>query len=202
MIFFTADTHFFDEHLKHDQHFAARDFLTVAEMNQTIIDHWNDVVGPEDTVYHLGDVAQTRSNQAGHEKVLDVLSQLNGQIVFIKGNHDPRSQIKYLSRNQLQTPGGKDKFLFYDVGLILKFDHYQFFLTHYPLIIGVSVNSINLHGHIHHFSVNSDSNINVGVDTPEVDYLAQSKRPFGRPFSQKEVVEIVKNKKMDFQKRK
>ncbi len=27
MIFFTADTHFFDEHLKHDLNFADRDFF-------------------------------------------------------------------------------------------------------------------------------------------------------------------------------
>lgn len=202
MIFFTADTHFFDEHLKHDLNFADRDFLTVTEMNQTIIDNWDNVVGPEDTVYHLGDIARITSNRSGYKKVLDVLSKLNGQIVFIKGNHDPCALIKYLSRNQLQTPAGKTKFLFHDVGLILKFDHYQFFLTHYPLMLGISVNSINLHGHIHHYSVNFASNINVGVDTPEVDYLSGNKRPFGQPFSQKEVVELVKNKKIDFQKRK
>jgi Predicted phosphoesterase or phosphohydrolase len=113
--------------LKHDLNFADRDFLTVTEMNQTIIDNWDNVVGPEDTVYHLGDIARITSNRSGYKKVLDVLSKLNGQIVFIKGNHDPRALIKYLSRNQLQTPAGKTKFLFHDVGLILKFDHYQFF---------------------------------------------------------------------------
>src|SRR5699024_3751804 len=200
MIFFTADTHFFDEYLKHDQQFANRDFLTVAEMDQTIIDNWNFVVGPEDIVYHLGDVAQMASNVAGYQQVLDVLALLNGQIVFIKGNHDPRALFKYLAKKQLHTPKGKEKFLFHDVGLILKFDHYQFFLTHYPLMLGISVNSINLHGHIHHYAVNSATNINVGVDTPEVDYLAGKKRPFGQPFSQKEVVEMVQQKDIDFKK--
>ncbi len=202
MIFFTADTHFLDRHLTHDLHFARRNFLNVEDMDQTIIDNWNKKVGEEDTVYHLGDIAQTSSNNAGHEKVFQILKQLNGQIVFIKGNHDPRALIKYLKKQQLTTPDGKEKFYFHDVGTILKFDHYQFFLTHYPLILGISVNSINLHGHIHNSAVSSPSNINVGVDTPEIDYLAEHKRPFGQPFSQKEVVEMVQGKKLDFQKRK
>ncbi|GBG94667.1 phosphoesterase [Ligilactobacillus salitolerans] len=202
MIYFTADTHFLDAHLKHDLHFAHRDFLTTAEMDQTIIENWNRVVTPQDTVYHLGDIAKIDSNRKGYSAVLDLLVQLNGQIVFVKGNHDPRALLKHLAKHQVKTESGQDKFIFHDVGLILKFDHYQFFLTHYPLMLGISVNSINLHGHIHHYAINSVSNLNVGVDSPEADYLGLAKRPFGQPFSQKEVVAMVQSKKIDFQKRK
>ena len=202
MIYFTADTHFFDEHLTHDLHFANRDFLTTREMNETIVENWNRVVTDKDVVYHLGDIAQTASNHVGHQQVLEILERLNGQLVLIKGNHDPRALFKYLDRHQTPLATGKPKFVFHDVGLILKFDHHQFFLTHYPLMLGISVNSVNLHGHIHHYAVNSQTNINVGVDTPEDAYLTVKNRPFGQPFSQADIMEMVTNKKIDFQKRK
>lgn len=202
MIYFTADTHFFDKHLAHDLHFANRDFLTASEMNAVIVENWNKVVKEEDVVYHLGDIAKVTSNRQGYQQVLQLLQELNGQIIFIKGNHDSRALFKYLARQQLRTPNGHDKFVFHDVGMIVKFDHHQFFLTHYPLMLGISVNSVNLHGHIHHYAVNAATNINVGVDTPEEAYLSAKARPFGQPFSQKEITEMVTNKKIDFQKRK
>ena len=68
--------------------FAPRPFSSVEEMNQTIIDHWNEKVSPEDTVYHLGDIALyfVRPERASQQAVLDVLNQLNGHLVLIKGN--------------------------------------------------------------------------------------------------------------------
>lgn len=50
--FFTSDTHFGSERtLK----FSRRPFKTTQEMDETFINNWNDLIKPEDIVYHLGD---------------------------------------------------------------------------------------------------------------------------------------------------
>jgi len=46
-----------------------------------MIRRWNDRVGPNDKVYHLGDVVINR-------KALPTLARLNGDKVLIRGNHD------------------------------------------------------------------------------------------------------------------
>ena len=53
-VFFTSDTHF--------GHGGAlglyrRPFASVAAMNEALVERWNETVGPEDTVWHLGDFA-------------------------------------------------------------------------------------------------------------------------------------------------
>lgn len=51
------------------------------EMDEAMIQRWNDVVRPNDKVYHLGDVVINR-------KALPTLARLNGDKVLIRGNHD------------------------------------------------------------------------------------------------------------------
>ncbi|MBY7146876.1 metallophosphatase, partial [Levilactobacillus brevis] len=96
MQFFTSDTHFFHKDLLGDSDFAPRPFASVDEMNQTIIDNWNARVAETDTVYHLGDIALyfTKPAIKSDETVFNVLSQLNGHLELIKGNHDSRALFK------------------------------------------------------------------------------------------------------------
>lgn len=51
------------------------------EMDEFMIQAWNDKVKPNDKVYHLGDVVINR-------RCLPTLSRLNGDKVLIRGNHD------------------------------------------------------------------------------------------------------------------
>lgn len=52
-------------------------------MNEVLIKNWNETVGPDDTVYHLGDLALgDKSSWEG------IFSRLNGYKVLIVGNHD------------------------------------------------------------------------------------------------------------------
>lgn len=60
-------------------------------MNQQMIRAWNAVVNERDTVYHLGDVAMHPKYEKGFPEILEQLVQLNGRIIFIKGNHDSRT---------------------------------------------------------------------------------------------------------------
>lgn len=80
MRWFTSDTHFGHKRILE---LCNRPFADVAEMNEAIIHNWNSVVAPEDTVYHLGDVA------LGPWVEWDsVLTRLNGHKMLIVGNHD------------------------------------------------------------------------------------------------------------------
>ena len=79
-LFFTSDTHFNHANIIR---FCSRPFETVEEMNEQLILRWNEVVAPDDTVFHLGDFALGGS--AVWTKVLD---RLNGKIHLIMGNHD------------------------------------------------------------------------------------------------------------------
>lgn len=184
MQFVTADTHFLDEHLLGIDDFAPRPFLTVDQMDQTIIKNWNERVSEDDIVYHLGDIAVyfAKPQTKAYEKVFQILNSLNGHLVLIKGNHDSRGLFKYLAKNNYFF-NGKPKFDFHDVGVLLKYDHRQYYLTHYPLMLGIAPQIINLHGHIHHYAVPAKENINVGIDSPEFDYLLPEKIPFGAPLS-------------------
>lgn len=82
MNYYTSDTHFF-----HDKiiRLCNRPFDNLEEMHREIIKRWNSKVSPEDTVYFLGDFAFTcKDTQA----IKEVIGQLNGQKVIIKGNHE------------------------------------------------------------------------------------------------------------------
>ncbi|KIS02857.1 metallophosphatase [Paucilactobacillus wasatchensis] len=201
MRFITADTHFFHENLLGTTDFAIRPFANVTEMNRTIIEHWNDRVIDKDTVYHLGDIALYFTHPAikSNEAVLGVLNELHGHLVLIKGNHDSRSLFKFLAQNNYLLEG-KPKFEFHDVGVLSKYDHRQYYMTHYPMMLGIAPQIINLHGHIHHYTVPAKENINVGVDTPETAYL-DYQLPFGTPLSLADIEQMVNGKKIDFDKR-
>lgn len=82
MIYFTADTHF--GHAGIIKHCAkTRPFETIEEHDEALIRNWNSVVrSKSDTVYHIGDF--------GHPaRIKDILPQLNGRKIFVRGNHDP-----------------------------------------------------------------------------------------------------------------
>ena len=53
-------------------------------MNHALVENWNSVVGEFDKVYYLGDLTYGR----GRRPIDYWLSKLNGEICFIRGNHD------------------------------------------------------------------------------------------------------------------
>lgn len=66
-----------------------RPFQTKDEMNAALVERWNGAVGPEDTVYVLGDMFC----HVKAKKAVGVLRGLRGKKVLIRGNHD------YLTRD-------------------------------------------------------------------------------------------------------
>lgn len=85
MRYFTSDTHFGHTNIIK---YCNRPFADAGEMDRALIENWNAIVKPEDTVYHMGDVAFTSPDRATH-----ILSNLNGYKILTLGNHD-RNGIK------------------------------------------------------------------------------------------------------------
>lgn len=83
-IFFTSDHHFGHNNIIK---FSNRPFDNVDEMNEVLIEKWNEKIGKNDQVYHLGDVGLTSP-----KKLEKILSRLNGKIFLIKGNHEKSAE--------------------------------------------------------------------------------------------------------------
>jgi len=80
-VFFIADLHFGDSAILR---YENRPFTNVAHMDSELIARWNTVVSSQDTVYVLGDFGAF-----GYED--EILSQLTGKKILVKGNHDKKS---------------------------------------------------------------------------------------------------------------
>jgi calcineurin-like phosphoesterase family protein len=84
-VFLVSDTHFGHAGVcrftRNDGCTPLRPWDDAAEMDEAMVEAWNDRVRPNDKVYHLGDVVINR-------RALSIMSRLNGDKVLIRGNHD------------------------------------------------------------------------------------------------------------------
>jgi calcineurin-like phosphoesterase family protein len=79
-IFVISDTHFGHKKILEFEA-VARPFATIEEHDRALVERWNTVVKPKDTVWHLGDVFFGKD---GHKP----LAELNGIKKLVLGNHD------------------------------------------------------------------------------------------------------------------
>jgi calcineurin-like phosphoesterase family protein len=139
MIFYIADTHFGHENiLKYDN----RPFMSVEEMDETIISNWNKVVGKDDTVYMLGDVSwYTRASG----KTSGILNRLNGYKVLIRGNHDNR--LSAIDKEYFSQIMDYAEITDYSVGA----NYVKIVLSHYPIPFYKNMlhGDYHFYGHIH-----------------------------------------------------
>lgn len=171
MIFFTSDTHF---NHKAIISYCSRPFESVEEMNDRLIDNWNHVVKPNDTVYHLGDF----SLYCDH--VEELRKKLNGKINLIKGNHDRDKIGKY--------------FDWFGSQLRINYKKQDILLNHYPFLTyaGCYTKTWNLFGHVHTLKTPSDN-----PDNNRMNYLLPMQYDVGvdnnnyTPVSFDEVYEII-----------
>lgn len=127
MKYFIADTHFgHDNIIKYEN----RPFSNADKMDKVIIDRWNNKVDKDDIIYHLGDVFLCNT-----ERQFEIMEQLNGEIILIRGNHDKQTNTKLIDRLGFKEVYNR---------LILED---RFILTHRPTEL--SNNYINIHGHTH-----------------------------------------------------
>lgn len=139
-IFLTSDTHF-----GHDREFlwGPRGFTSSREHDEAIIKNWNEVVGPDDIVYHCGDL-MLGDNAYG----IECVKRLNGTIKLIRGNHDTDARWKlYATLPNVELLGWAE---------VIKYKKYQFYLSHHPTMTSnldkapyLKMHLINLFGHTH-----------------------------------------------------
>jgi calcineurin-like phosphoesterase family protein len=168
-LFFTADTHFGHTNIIK---YCNRPFETIEEMNYELIKRWNSKVTSGDTVFHLGDFC-FGSNNCDFDKYF---SQLNGNIVWIKGNHD---DLAWNNRQKFQTFSSG----YYEV----KINKQAIILCHYAMRVWNKFHfgSWHLFGHSHGTlpdDLNSLS-FDCGVDTNNF-----------YPYSLEDVKEKMNNK--------
>ena len=87
--FVIADTHFGHNNIIG---YENRPFRDVREMDNSLIEMWNSIVGDDDLVYMLGDFTLSRNK----EIIANLVSKLNGRKILIMGNHDTRRPKDYV----------------------------------------------------------------------------------------------------------
>ena len=147
--FFTSDTHFNHANIIE---FCHRPFRNVEKMNETLIANWNNVIGPDDIVFHLGDFCL--GGAAEWNKVLD---RLNGKIYLILGNHD----LKNIRQ------GFTQRFEHVAMQMRIEIGKRKIYLCHYPFLCfeGGYKDVWQLFGHVH------IRKSNTGIDAGRLQYL-------------------------------
>ncbi|WP_438447580.1 metallophosphoesterase [Gorillibacterium sp. sgz5001074] len=144
-VFMISDHHFGHRNIID---FESRPFADTEEMNERMIECWNESVGPEDRVYHLGDFSFLNK-----EKTRAILDRLNGYKILIMGNHDR----------------GRSRRWWLEAGFDEVSEHpivYGgfFFLSHEPMYMNKHMPYVNIHGHIHGQKYEGLQYVNVSVE--------------------------------------
>lgn len=150
--FFTADTHFGDPHvLRHGRAHHG----TVEAHDAALIAAWNAVVGPEDTVWHLGDFAV----EASRERCAAIFSQLRGVKRLVRGNHDSN---RILDLPWAEPPVESARLTLADATGRSR----RLFLSHYAHRAwpGLWRETLHLFGHSHGWLPDTSRSCDVGVD--------------------------------------
>jgi calcineurin-like phosphoesterase family protein len=136
---------------------STRDFETIEQMNERLVNGINNVVGQDDTLILLGDVSF-----GGFENIGIFLDRLICKnIHLILGNHDHHIEN---DRENIQS-----KFLSVQHYLEVNVNDKNFVLCHYPLQSwnGLNKGVIHLHGHVHlpaNRKFGNGKRMDVGVD--------------------------------------
>lgn len=175
-IYFTSDTHFGSDMIIG---FCRGQFSTAQEMDAELIRRWNETVPEDATVFHLGDFCDGPDH-------MRYLSQLNGRIYLISGNHD--------------KVGDGEGFAAVTEQATVYIDGQRIILNHYPMLCfgGERTCTWQLFGHVHSGPGNSSGHdlgrlgmlfprqYDVGVDNNDM-----------RPVSYNELKNIIERQIQD-----
>jgi len=162
-IWITADTHYWHSKIIK---YTNRPFKHIEDMNIELIENYNQLVKPNDIVYHLGDFALCGKNFR-----MRILEQLNGKIHLIRGSHD----------NSIKNDEGFVEICDYKQ---IKFNRYKFVLFHWPIANWQNryYGSIHLYGHSHGKYQMGGRCLDVGVDNNNF-----------QPWHIEEIIEMMRN---------
>lgn len=180
--FFTSDNHFNHENIikfcfrgygsyEERKNNPELHFKSIGEMNEIMVQRWNEVVGPTDTVYVLGDFAM-----GDKYKSVEYFNRLNGTKHLVLGNHDCNNFVKKVVHPAILEMG----FASITEELYAKIDGRNVWMAHIPygynndnrnylrekVKPGFSLKKdVILSGHVHDgWIINNYNSINVGTD--------------------------------------
>lgn len=150
--FFVSDMHFGHNNIIK---YCNRPYTNVKTMDDALVRNWNSTVGPNDTVYHLGDWAFHNFERIG---------ELRGNIISIPGNHDQEREKKilpFLANGFTQ-----------EIHYVKITPDIRFVMCHYPLETWKRTYQYHLHGHTHGtinegykgYRGNIPNRLDVGID--------------------------------------
>ncbi len=154
--FFYSDPHFYHSNIIK---YCNRPFVDMIEMNNALINNFNAVVKPEDTVWWFGDVSF--ANEESTEKIF---KRMNGIWHLIYGNHD-----KVIRKSEKLQSYFKSIQEYKEIDVNHNGRGYHLVMCHFPLLTWNRAHhgSIMLHGHCHGNinHLNKDTRrLDVGVD--------------------------------------
>ena len=163
-IFLSSDSHFGHTNVIK---YCNRPFSSTEEMNETMVERWNEVVSKEDLIYYLGDFSLR------FKYVKKYLPRLNGKKILIYGNHD--SCWKKSPESKWYKAYLEEGFLELHKQLTIEYQNYRIKLSHMPYADDPS-ERYHSHrpsrededflfcGHVHEKWKIKENQINVGVD--------------------------------------
>ena len=129
-IWVTSDTHFCHRRILIYEA-ENRPFKNLNEMNEALIQRWNEKVGEKDLVLHLGDFSFGNKN-----RIKDIVTRLNGRIWLLMGNHDREQHYNWKELGFDRT---------FDNPFLLDG---KFVFSHEPLEV-IPDGKVNIYGHVH-----------------------------------------------------
>ena len=131
MIYYIADMHFGHTNVIR---FDNRPFADTEQMDEVLIQNWNERVTADDTVYVLGDAFWKNE-----ENSIRIMQQLNGHKHLIQGNHDRvKGKLRPYWESIKQYAEVND-------------EHRLVILSHYPILFykNQHYGAVMLYGHVH-----------------------------------------------------
>ncbi len=165
MKYFTADSHFSlgDESVIFRDY---RPFNSVKEMNEKIVEIWNNQAGKNDVIYHLGDFVNYNYEDLNYEPLLNIVKKINAKVILILGNNEKRILSNVFD-------GNFEKFKSY----LLSIGFFDVFESEHEIVVADKnlrlvhcpsdadkTSEFNLFGHIHRCGFVKSYGFNVGVD--------------------------------------
>lgn len=170
---FGSDFHFGHQRMLQDGY---RPFASVQEMDERLIETWNQYVKPWDIVMVLGDFSFYKPDITSK-----ILGRLNGQKTLIKGNHDS-------SKDNVRVVGWNRVLHYHEQRLMNR----TFVLSHFPFLTWnrMHYGAYHLHGHSHgslHYPPPLDRAriLDVGID-----HIVKLKGQY-RPLAVEEVIDLL-----------
>lgn len=148
-LWFISDTHFGHtsilSFINGDTGLKVRpEFSSVEEMDESMISAWNNVVKPNDKIYHLGDFSFNKD-------ISQFASRLNGHKRLILGNHDRVTPEFFKYFEKISESKQMNQVVF----------------NHRPILLNDDKEirvKYNVHGHIHDRVIPDDRYLNVSVE--------------------------------------